>query len=200
MDVLCRVDELEHVVDQGTAHVFGKVIVDEQAFKGGIVKLKRSFPRDLIDAERALRSQARAANPEQAQEACRAACLDSFRLVEELEQLLADGKLHIFGKVSLDAQAFFLTTAKLKQALPDDLAKSQAVAVAQNKTPDVATELERAAQQQLDDAHAQAGRIIEEAHREAEHIKAEAMCEARHIVAAARRSVTDGGRDKTGDR
>jgi hypothetical protein len=200
MDVLCRLDELEHLVDKGTAHVFGKVVVDEQAFKSGIVKLKKAFPHDLIEAERALRYKARVANSEQAQEACRAACLDSFRLVEELDHLLADGRLHIFGKVSIDAQAFFLTTAKLKQALSDDLAISQDVTVVQNKTPDVATELERAAQQQLDEARAQADHIIEEARREAERIKAEAKSEARCIIAAARRSMPRAGHDRTGDR
>jgi hypothetical protein len=159
-------------VENGTAHVFNKVVVDDQALRGGIVKVKRAFHPDVINAERALRHKARAANPEQPH----GACLDSFRLIEELEQLPAAGRLHVFGKVSIDEQAFFLITAKLKQTLPQDLAKSQAIDVAPEKPPDVASEAEREAQQLLDDARLEAQRIIEEA-----------RCEAQRIIAAAQR-------------
>jgi hypothetical protein len=41
--------------------------------------------------------------------------------------LVENGKGHVFGKVFIDEQAFFIQTSKLKKALPDDLKKAERV-------------------------------------------------------------------------
>jgi hypothetical protein len=53
--------------------------------------------------------------------------IEVLRLIDELEELVDQGKAHIFGKVFIDEQEFFIQTAKIKDALPADLKKVDAL-------------------------------------------------------------------------
>lgn len=116
--------------------------------------------------------------------------------------LVENGKGHVFGKVFIDEQAFFIQTSKLKKALPDDLKKAErvtrdsdrVVTQAQNEAHRMVTEAQTEAQRLIGDARAQADRtiqdsrnhsdrIIEDARREAERIVADAQQHAEQLVA-----------------
>ena len=119
--------------------------------------------------------------------------IDVFRLIDELEQLVDNGRAHVFGKVVIDEQAFFVQTAKLKKALPDDLKKAErvtrdsdrVVSGAQSEAQRMLSDAQGEAQRMVSDARAQADRTIQDARAHSDRIIDDARREAERIVADA---------------
>lgn len=127
--------------------------------------------------------------------------------------MVENGKYHVFDKVFIDEQAFFIQTSKLKKALPDDLKKAErvtrdsdrVVSAAQNEAQRMVGEAQGEAQRMvseakgeaqrlvgdaraqadrtIQDARSHSDRIIEDARREAERIVADAQQHAEQLVA-----------------
>lgn len=161
------VAELEELVENGKRWpIFKGVFIDEQAFFIGTAKLKKVMPYELRKAERIARDRARAGVSSNKLGS------DTIRLIDELEQLVENGRYHVFDKVFIDEQAFFMLTAKLKEALPRDLENARNMLGREYaSTEQPAPSTEKAV---LDAAQVEAQRIIEEARREAERIVQEA--------------------------
>jgi len=125
-----------------------------------------------------------------------------LRLLDELEQLVDNGKYHVFGKVVIDEQAFFVQTSKLKKSLPENIKKadriekdsermvSGAQTEAQRLVSDAQTEAQTligdarsSADRTIQDARSHSDRIIEDARREAERIVADSQQHAEQLVA-----------------
>lgn len=123
-------------------------------------------------------------------------------MIDELEQLVENGKGHFFGRVMIDEEAFFDQTSKLKKALPEDLKKAERVSresdrvvtgahnEAQRLVADAQAEAQRlvsdarsAADRTVADARSHSDRIVEDARREAERIIADAQQHAEQLVA-----------------
>ena len=164
-DLLRLIDSLGELIKNGKYLVFDKVFIDEQAFFIQTSKLKKALPEVLKKAERIVRDRAKASIPSDEP------ALNVVRLIDELEQLVEHGKYHVFDKVLVDQQAFLALLAKLKQAVPRDLANVQ---VTLRNYSEATEPLAATARPLLDQAHVEAQRIIQEAQREARRIVAEA--------------------------
>lgn len=82
-----------------------------------------------------------------------------LKLLEELEQLVErEGKLHLFGKVLIDEEKFFVLLNKIRVALPDDLRR--------------ATELTQQQERVIEQAQQKAREIVEKAREEAAKLTA----------------------------
>ena len=99
-------------------------------------------------------------------------------MLDELEQLVErEGKFHIFGKVMIDEERFFVLLNKIRVALPDDIRR--------------ATEITRQGERVLEQAQQKAREVIERAKQEAAQLVARdeivrrAEEEARRIIARA---------------
>ena len=127
--------------------------------------------------------------------------IDVFRIIDELEQLVENGKGRLFGKVVIDEEAFYVQTTKLRKALPDvikqasDIVKKRedTLVHAENDANRMINEAQEEAQRLRSDARAQSermiqnarednDRIIEDARREAERIEADAREHAEQLV------------------
>ncbi len=128
--------------------------------------------------------------------------IDVFRLIDELEQIVENGKGRFFGKVVIDEEAFYMLTTKLKKSLPRDLQEAdrvtrqstQIMSGAETEAGRLLEDAQEEAQRLRSDARAQADRmiqnaredqdrIVEEARREAERIEADARQHAEQLVA-----------------
>jgi cell division septum initiation protein DivIVA len=127
--------------------------------------------------------------------------IDVFRIIDELEQLVENGKGRLFGKVVIDEEAFYVQTTKLRKALPDvikqasDIVKKRedTLVHAENDANRMINEAQEEAQRLRSDARAQSermiqnarednDRIVEDARREAERIEADAREHAEQLV------------------
>ena len=124
-----------------------------------------------------------------------------LRLIDELEQIVHDSKMHVFDKVLIDENAFYLQISKLKKALPQDIQKAERltrdtdrvlsgaqseahrlVTDAQSEAQRVEGEARARAQRVENDARQHSDRIIEDARREAERIIADAQQHAEQLI------------------
>ena len=105
--------------------------------------------------------------------------IDVFRLIDELEQLVEEGKGHFMGKVWIDESAFFVQTSKLKKALPDDLKK--AARVTQDSTR-VVTQAQTEATRTVEDARAEAARLLGDAQAESVRLREESRANADRTI------------------
>jgi vacuolar-type H+-ATPase subunit H len=87
------------------------------------------------------------------------------------------------GKVWIDESAFFVQTAKLKKALPDDLKK--AARVTQDSTR-VVTQAQTEATRTIEDARAEAARLTGDAQSEATRLREESRANADRTLEDAR--------------
>lgn len=118
-----------------------------------------------------------------------------MRLIDELEQLVENGKYHVFDKVFIDEQAFFIQTSKLKKALPDDLKKAErvtrdsdrVVSAAQNEAQRMVGEAQSEAQRMVGEAKAEAQRLVGDARAQADRTIQDARSHSDRIIEDARR-------------
>lgn len=159
MDVWLLIDALESLPASGK-RLWGKVLIDEEAFFIGTSNVRKALPFGLRDFATSEREAGRA--------------LDSLRLIDELEKLVENSQAHIFGKVLIDEKVYAERTTGLRQALRRDLPKGdQFLATSQSETADL-----------IDEARAEAARIVEEARQQAEHILEDARLQAARLLAA----------------
>jgi cell division septum initiation protein DivIVA len=121
----------------------------------------------------------------------RRATIDVLRLIDELEMLVENGKGHMFGKVFIDEQSFFIQTSKLKKALPDDLKKAErvtrdsdrVVSHAQNEAQRMVQEAQAEAQRLVADARGAADRTIQDSRSHSDRIIEDSQQHAEQLVA-----------------
>ena len=123
-------------------------------------------------------------------------------MIDDLEELVSDGKWRFFHKVWIDEDQFYVQTGKLKKALPENIKKAdriekdserlvtgaqheaqRLIAEAQREAQSAVTDARASADRALQDARGHSDRIIEDARREAERIVADANQHAEQLIA-----------------
>ncbi len=156
------INEVRAVINSGRPLILGKVFIDEQAFYIGTSRLKKSLPEAWGQMATVRRSKSEN--------------FISLVQIDELEMLVENGKLHIFGGVLIDEQACLQKLESVQAALIKDIAEAQewsTTHLAPITQPTPATTDVQAAQTEAEriiaEAKLEAARIVEEARRQREN-------------------------------
>ncbi len=167
-DVQSAIDEIRAVIKSGRPLIMGKIFISELAFFIGTSRLKKSLPEAWGEMATIRRS-----NSEN---------FVSLAQIDELEMLIENGKLHIFGGVLIDEQACLQKLESVQSALIKDIAEARSWSAshpapvterASASHPTPATTDVKAAQTEAEriiaEAKREAARIVEEARRQREN-------------------------------
>lgn len=116
-------NELEQLVENGTMHLFGKTVIDEEKFFVQTSKLRNAIPEYFTRADRVTcHSENSLLNARQhTRSTVTEAEREAERILEkDLEPLVMNSPVHLFGWCLLDERKFFTQTSRLREALQEN--------------------------------------------------------------------------------